>query len=91
MPVPVPKLPVIRLIRQVKFIGEKWKIRQLQTELCKKSLQLGVFGFGGDQDGDVRVGVFPDSKEVLIRGAGLRGVDRLEFFFATRIYFWLRR
>jgi hypothetical protein len=52
-----------KLIRQVKFIGKKRRIRQAQTELSKESLQLGVFGLGGDEDGDVRVGVLPQREE----------------------------
>ena len=27
-------------------------------------IQFGVFGFGGDEDGDVRVGVFPEGEEI---------------------------
>ena len=45
------------LIRQVKFIRRR--IRQAQTELSKKSLELGVFGLGLLEDGDIGVGVFP--------------------------------
>ena len=33
-------------------------------------LQLHVFGFGRDENGDVRVGVFPERKEILICGSG---------------------
>jgi hypothetical protein len=44
---------------QVKFIGKKRRIRQAQTELSKKSLELGVFGLGLLEDGDIGVGVFP--------------------------------
>jgi hypothetical protein len=29
-------------------------------------LQLGVFGFGLLQDGDVGVGIFPEAEEVLV-------------------------
>src|SRR5260370_69116 len=36
----------------------------------KELLQLSVFGLGGDEDGDVGVGVFPESEEILIGGAG---------------------
>ena len=32
--------------------------------------QSGVLGFGLLVDGDVRVGVFPEGEEILIRGAG---------------------
>ena len=39
-------------------------------------LQLGVLGFGGDEDGDVGVGVFPEGEEILIGGAGLGGIAR---------------
>jgi hypothetical protein len=42
---------------------------QAQTELSKKSLQLGVFGLGLLEDGDVGVGVFPEPKEILVGGA----------------------
>ena len=48
-----------RLIRQVKFIGKKRRIRQAQSELSKKSLELGVFGLGLLEDGDIGVGVCP--------------------------------
>src|ERR1700693_2772134 len=44
------------------------------TELSKKSLKLGVFGFGGDEDGDVGVGVLPLGEEILICRLGLGGV-----------------
>jgi hypothetical protein len=37
-------------------------------------MQLGILGFGGDEDGNVGVGVFPQSEEILIGGAGLRDV-----------------
>jgi hypothetical protein len=56
----VPIRPVREaLIRQVKFVGKKRRIRQAQTELSKKSLELGVFGLGLLEDGDIGVGVFP--------------------------------
>src|SRR5258708_769460 len=38
----------------------------------KELLQLSVFGLGGDEDGDVGVGVFPQREEVLIGPARLR-------------------
>ena len=38
---------------------------------CAQLLQLGVFGFCGDEDGNVGVGVFPEREEVLIGGARL--------------------
>jgi hypothetical protein len=31
-------------------------------------LQLGVFGFGFLQDGDVQVGVFPQREEIFVGG-----------------------
>lgn len=40
-----------------------------------KLLQLRVFGFGLFQDGNVLVGVLPQSKEILIRGAGFGSIS----------------
>src|SRR6516165_6601546 len=51
-------------------LGEKSSGAQFHAHL----LQLCVFRLGLLQDGDVGVGVFPECKEVLIRGTGLRGV-----------------
>ena len=36
--------------------------------------QLGVFGFGGDQNEDVAASFFPDGEEILISGAGFGGI-----------------
>ena len=36
--------------------------------------EFGVFGFGLFEDRDIGIGVFPESKEVLIRSAGFGGV-----------------
>jgi hypothetical protein len=33
--------------------------------------ELGVFGLGLLEDGDVGVGIFPEGEEILIGGAGL--------------------
>ena len=38
-------------------------------------LQLGVFGLGGDEDGDGGVSVFPEREEILIGGAGFGGIS----------------
>ncbi len=35
-------------------------------------LQFGVLGFGFFQDGNIRVGIFPQREEVLISSAGTR-------------------
>jgi hypothetical protein len=37
-------------------------------------VQLGIFRFGGDKDGDFGVGVFPEREEILICRLGLGGV-----------------
>ena len=37
-------------------------------------MQLGVFGFSGDEDGDVGVGIFPGGEEILVREASFAGV-----------------
>jgi hypothetical protein len=49
------------IVRPAKLnsFGKKRRIRQPQTELSKKSLELGVFGLGLFEDGDIGVGVFP--------------------------------
>jgi hypothetical protein len=39
-----------------------------------KLLELGVFGFGLLEDGDVGVGILPEGEEVPIGGAGFRSV-----------------
>jgi len=36
--------------------------------------QRRVFGLGGDEDGNIRVGVFPECKEFPVGGAGFGGV-----------------
>jgi hypothetical protein len=41
---------------------------QLKPIVKKRLSQLGVLGFGFLQDGDVGVGVFPESEEVFIDG-----------------------
>ena len=61
-----PKCPVLRPTWQVEFAVGKWRGRQAHTELNEKSLQLGVFCFGSLQDGDVRVGVFPEREESFV-------------------------
>ena len=47
-------------------------------------LQLGVFGFGRDQDGDVRIGVFPQREKIFVSGeradAGGVGIGALRGF-----------
>ena len=37
-------------------------------------LQLRVLGSGRNQDGDIRVGVFPEREEIVISSPGFRGV-----------------
>jgi len=36
----------------------------------KQLLQPGVLGYGLFQNGNIRVGVFPERQKILIRGAG---------------------
>jgi hypothetical protein len=47
------------------------KVKSWQSQFLP---QLRVLRLGLFQDGDVRVGVFPEGEEVLIGGAGLGGV-----------------
>jgi hypothetical protein len=56
-----------------KPLFQKLHPKNLHPNLCSKPrpktlLQLGGFGFGLLQDGDVGVGVFPEGEEVLIGG-----------------------
>src|SRR5271156_5617248 len=50
----------------------------------ERLLQLGVFGFGGDEDGNVGVRVFPEREEILVGGerphAGGIGIRALRGF-----------
>jgi hypothetical protein len=52
--------------------GLKVKVRVSTT--CAPSLPLGVFGFGGEEDGNVGITVFPQREKILIGCATLRGV-----------------
>ena len=49
-------------------------VRFMWRHLFHSLVQLRVFGFCGDEDGDVRVCVFPKGQEILIRGVGFSGV-----------------
>jgi hypothetical protein len=42
--------------------------------LTNRLLQLGVFGFCSDEDGDIGVGIFPEREEIVVGGASLRRV-----------------
>jgi hypothetical protein len=44
------------------------------TGLWSRLLQFCILRLGSDEDGDVRVGVFPEHEEILIRRLGLGGV-----------------
>jgi hypothetical protein len=46
--------------------GRKHLLPIREAEHVRHSIHRGVFGFGLLQDGDVRVGVFPEGEEVLI-------------------------
>jgi len=50
------------------------KVDEITVSEWLGSIQLGVFGFSGDEDGDVGVGIFPERKEILIRSLGFRSV-----------------
>jgi hypothetical protein len=39
-----------------------------KTVGVRRLLQLGVFGLGFFQDGDVRVGVFPEREDIFVGG-----------------------
>src|ERR1700683_389075 len=40
-------------------------------------MEFGEFGFGGLEDGDAGVGIFPEREEILIGGAGFGSVALL--------------
>jgi hypothetical protein len=52
----------------------RWRAERVGGGLtgCGLLLELGVFGFGLLEDGDVGVGVFPEGEEVLVGGARFR-------------------
>jgi hypothetical protein len=37
-------------------------------------LQLGVFGLGLHEDGDIGIGVFPEGEEIIVGSVGFSGV-----------------
>jgi hypothetical protein len=51
--------------------------QDLDRDTAPVDLQPGVFGFGFQQDGDVRVRVLPERKEGLVRLARLHGLTGL--------------
>jgi hypothetical protein len=62
-------------LKQVNFIAGKASFAPGQEKLPRKLLfQLGVLRFGGDEDGDVWVGVFPEREEILVSGECLGAI-----------------
>jgi hypothetical protein len=52
-----------------------WSIRKVLPQFSpRSSLQLRVLRLRSDEDGDVRVGVFPECEEILICPLGFGGV-----------------
>ncbi len=67
-----------RIITEGTEIGtRRAQRRERRQETGGVKEELGVFGFGREQDGDVGVGVFPEGEEILVGGAGF-GVVSLE-------------
>jgi hypothetical protein len=58
--------PVEGIDVRVPLSRSRGHVLDILPERASSSLQLRVFGFGLLVDGDVGVGVFPDSKEVVI-------------------------
>src|SRR5215469_15891141 len=58
-------------------------LRQMLGKIRSQSLQFCVFRLGLLQDGDVRVGVFPECEEILIRRLGF-GVVSGEYVSAAK-------
>jgi hypothetical protein len=50
----------------------------VRSSQCAAELfEFRILGLGGDEDGNVGIGIFPQAKEILIGGAGLRRVALL--------------
>jgi hypothetical protein len=61
--------------------GEKLRTLGGRAETRKQRalrylLYFGAFGFRSDEDGDFRVGVFPEGEESVVLGAGFIGFAR---------------
>jgi hypothetical protein len=55
--------------------------------LGRRLLQLCVFHFGSDEDGNVSVGFFPEREEVLIRRLGVLNISAIgNLIFSTKTY-----
>ncbi len=52
------------------------RIQTPELRRDRKLFQSGSLGLGGGEDGDIRVGVFPQGQEGVIRRSGFRGVAR---------------
>ena len=60
--------------RDVRFRDKPGTDKASTHNSTKRLLQLRVFRFRSDEDRNVRVGVFPQREEVLIRRLGFGGV-----------------
>jgi hypothetical protein len=54
-------------------------LRWIRNDYLTSLLQFGVLGFGLLQDGDVGVGVFPETQKILIGSPRFRFVARTTF------------
>src|SRR5579862_9148916 len=51
-----------------------WDVRSLIVGFCRQLAQLRIFRFSFLEDENVRVGVLPQRKKILIPGAGFGGI-----------------
>ena len=62
------------LFRQRLYLNVHWRCcsgtAQARCAAAQSLAKFRVFGLGLDEDGDVGVGVFPKSEEILIGGTG---------------------
>src|ERR1700693_5314708 len=72
----VARIPGLRSARQLRAAVPTWRV-MVEPRASRPRphghtylLQLGVFRFGFFQDGNIRVGLFPECEEILVGGAG---------------------
>ena len=64
-----------RLLRSIILAGYiSLKPKPIRNRILKELLQFGVLGLGLLEDGDLRIGIFPDRQEILVRSSAFGGI-----------------